>query len=247
LPDEWDSSLSDSYRTLLTSEETERYSRFVFEKDRRQFLLTRALERDVLSRYLGVEPSELKFTRNEFGKPVISHPFGSPITYSLSHTKGLSVCAVGSGGDVGVDVESLQRANNHAGIAKRFFATSEADFLESLDENQKPIEFLRLWTLKEAFVKARGLGLSIPLNSFEIEMIPKRAPCVSFPNGTHGHEADWRFLQIRLGWSFQIAIARTMTKPKEITVKFSAITPLTEEIVSVILEPNVLNEWVFNF
>jgi len=243
LPDEWDSSLSDSYRKILTPEETERYARFAFEKDRRQFLLTRALVRDVLSRYLGVEPAALVFARNEYGKPALAEPLGCPVTFSLSHTKGLSVCAVASEQMIGVDVESLQRTNNHQDIAKRFFAPSEATFLESLNEAQKRPEFLRLWTLKEAFIKARGLGLSIPLNSFEVEMIPGRPPCVSFSDGIHGNEVDWRFLQIRWGRSFHIAIALPMLKPKEMAVKFSTITPLTGESASVILESNGLNEW----
>ncbi|MDX1411815.1 MAG: hypothetical protein R3351_06630, partial [Nitrospirales bacterium] len=117
LPDVWDDGLFHSYYEILTSEETERYTHFVFEKDRRQFLLTRALERDVLSRYLEVKPAALVFTRNKYGKPAIAKPNGCPITYSLSHTKGLSVCAVAPSGDVGVDVESLQRNNSHQDIS----------------------------------------------------------------------------------------------------------------------------------
>jgi 4'-phosphopantetheinyl transferase len=144
---------------------------------------------------------------------------------------------------IGVDVENLQRTNSHQNIAKRFFSNSEAAFLERIDEAQKPMEFLRLWTLKEAFVKARGLGLSIPLNSFEISTFSDQPARVSFQNGIHGNEANWRFLQIRVGRSFHIAIALTMPKPKEMAVKFSTITPLTNERASVMLEPNRLHEW----
>jgi 4'-phosphopantetheinyl transferase len=243
LPDEGNFELFHSYRGILTPEETERYGRFAFEKDRRQFLLTRALERDVLSRYLGVEPAALVFTRNEYGKPAIAEPIGCPLTFSLSHTKGLSVCCVAFEQMIGVDVENLQRTNSHQDIAKRFFSNSEAAFLERIDEAQKPMEFLRLWTLKEAFVKARGLGLSIPLNSFEIGTFPDQPARVSFQNGIHGNEADWRFLQIRVGRSFHIAIAFTMPGQKEMAVKFSTITPLTDDHASVILEPNEVNEW----
>ena len=243
LPDVWDDGLFHSYYEILTSEETERYSRFVFEKDRRQFLLTRALERDVLSRYLEVKPAELVFTRNEYGKPAISKPNGFPVTYSLSHTKGLSVCAVAPSGDVGVDVESLQRINSHQEISKRFFASSEVAFLESVDEERRQTEFLRLWTLKEAFVKARGVGLSIPLNTFEIKMYPHQPPSVSFSNEIYGNESDWQFLQIRLGSSFHIAIALYKPKSKELTVRFSIVTPLTGECASINFKPNGLNKW----
>ncbi|UCE62812.1 MAG: 4'-phosphopantetheinyl transferase superfamily protein [Nitrospirota bacterium] len=244
LPAVWDDGLFHSYCEILTSEESERYTRFAFENDRRQFLLTRALERDVLSRYLGVEPAALEFTRNEFGKPALAEPSGCPITYSLSHTKGLSVCAVAFEQMIGVDVESLQRTPSHRDISKRFFAAPEAAYLETIDEGQKRAEFIRLWTLKEAFVKARGLGLSIPLNSFEIKMYPDRPPWVFFSDEVHGHEADWRFLQIRFGHSFHIAIALNKPKSKELAVRFSTITPLTEERASLILESNGLNTWV---
>ena len=118
LPQEWDSGLSHAYRAILTSEETERYARFMFEKDRRQFLLTRALARDVLSRYVGVEPSALVFSRNEYGKPALAQPLDCPIVFSLSHTKGLSVCAVATEQSIGVDVEWLQRMSGHPDIAK---------------------------------------------------------------------------------------------------------------------------------
>jgi 4'-phosphopantetheinyl transferase len=243
LTDEWDSRLFHSYRQLLTPEETERYGRFVFENDQRQFLVTRALERDVLSRYLGVEPAALGFTRNEYGKPALAEPSGCPITYSLSHTQGLSVCAVAFKQMIGVDVESFQRTPSHQDIAKRFFAASENAFLHNVDEARKCTEFLKLWTLKEAFIKARGLGLSIPLNSFEIKMYPDRPPSVSFSDGIHGHEADWRFLQIRVERAFHTAIALNRPKSKELGVRFSTITPLTGESASVILKPNGMNEW----
>ena len=244
LPDDLDDGLFHSYYEILTSEETERYTRFAFEKDRRQFLLTRALERDVLSRYLGVEPAAVLFTRNEYGKPALAEPIGCPITYSLSHTKGLSVCAVVFKHLIGVDVESLHRTSSHRDISKRFFAGSEIAYLETIEEGQKSTEFLRLWTLKEAFVKACGLGLSIPLNSFEIKMNPDRPPWVSFSDGVYGHEADWRFLQIRFGHSFHIALALNKPQSKEVTVTFSIITPLQEVRTSIFFEPNRLNEWI---
>ena len=111
LPDEWDSRLTHSYQEILAPEETERYARFVFEKDRRQFLLTRALVRDVLSRYVGEQPSALVFTHNDFGKPALGGPPGHPVSFNLAHTKGMSVCAVVSKQMIGVDVENLQRIN----------------------------------------------------------------------------------------------------------------------------------------
>ena len=232
-----------SYRDLLTTEEIERCDRFAFEKDRKQFLLTRALERDVLSRYLGVGPALLVFNRNEYGKPHLAEPAACPIQFSLSHTTGLSVCAVTSEVDIGVDVESLDRPTSHWDIANRFFAASEAAYLKSVEEDHKGTEFLRLWTLKEAFVKARGLGFSIPLKSFTIRSTPGQPTRVSFVHGTHGTEADWRFFQIRLGSGFHIAVVLATPKSQNMVVKVSTLIPLAEECASITLEPNELNEW----
>ena len=239
-----DPALEQSYRALLSSDEAQRYSRFHFDHDRGQFLLTRALARDVLSRYVGVQPSALVFTRNEYGKPALAEPAGCPVTFSLSHTKGLSVCAVAQERPIGVDVESIQRSTFHEDVADRFFAPSEAAFLNSLKGDQKRPEFIRLWTLKEAFVKARGLGLSIPLNSFAMVSSPGHPARVSFPSANHGNEADWQFFQIRLRGSFHIAIAIPMSESREIAVRFSTIIPMTGQSTSVTLEPNTLNEWV---
>ena len=243
VPDQWDFDLTHTYQKILSSEESDRYTRFAFEKDRHQFLLTRALVRDVLSRYLNAEPSALVFTRNAYGKPALAEPVGCPVTFSLSHTKGLSVCAVTAVRLVGVDVESLRRANGSPEIANRFFAPAEVAFLGRFNGEQKRTQFLRLWTLKEAFVKACGLGLSLPLHSFAIEILPGQPPSVSYSDGSQYDKADWRFLQIRLGRSYHLAIALSMPEPKEMAIKFSTITPLRGESASILLRPNGVNEW----
>ena len=240
---EWDHDFFQVYQKILTPEENQRCERFIFEKDRRQFLLTRGLVRDVLSRYAEVEPSDLVFCRNDYGKPSVAHPDGFPVAFSLSHTKGLSVCAVASQEIVGVDVESLQRTTAHSDIAKRFFTAAEVDFLNRFAGDQKRIEFLRLWTLKEAFVKAKGLGLVIPLNSFEIQLASERPASVSFPNTSSGKPEDWHFLQIHLGNSYILGVALHMKRPKPIGVQCSTIKPLTEEGTPIGLEPNLKNEW----
>ncbi len=116
------SDLLESYRSVLSEEEAVKFPRFLFEGDRRQYLLSRALVRDVLSRYVGVEPSELVFTRNAHGKPALAVPAGCPITFNVSHTKGLSVCAVTCDHPIRVDVEALGRSIFHADVARRFFA-----------------------------------------------------------------------------------------------------------------------------
>ncbi len=241
-----DPALVDSYRSLLSLEEAERHSRFLREEDRNQFLLSRALVRDVLSQYVGMQPSALVFTQNEFGKPSLTSSADRPITFSLSHTRGLSVCAVALERPIGVDVESLQRTSCHPDIARRFFASSEADFLDRFDGDRKRTEFLRLWTLKEAFVKARGKGLSIPLDSFAMALSSDHPTRISFTGGEHGREADWQFLHMRVGSSFHIAVAVSSPDTRGRVVRFSRIIPLSGESSSVVLEPNLLDEWALD-
>ena len=100
-----------------------------------------------------------------------------------------------------------------------------------------------MWTLKEAFVKARGLGLSIPLNSFEIHSSSRQPPCVSFSDRSHGRPDDWQFFQIRLGKVFHIAIALLRPERRQVTIRFSLITPLVGLKKILFLEANRLNEW----
>lgn len=235
--------LEQLYRSVLSPDEARRAARFHFEKDRRQFLLTRALVRDVLSRYVGAAPSALVFARNEYGKPALAHPAGCPVAFSLSHTQGLSVCAVASAQMIGVDVERLDRANCHPDIAKRFFAPAESAYLEGLAGDERRLEFLRLWTLKEAFVKARGKGLSIPLNSFTINARPGRPARVSWLHVAQDKEGGWRFLKICVSRTFQIAVAVPMAQPKTIVVRLRRIVPLTERSMDLVLEPNPQHEW----
>ena len=238
--------LGQLHQSVLSSDEALRYARFHFDKDRQQFLLTRALIRDVLARYVGTEPSALVFTQNEYGKPVLAEPITCSVAFSLSHTQGLSVCAVAWNRMIGVDVERLDRTNCHPEIATRFFAPTEAAYLGRLEGEQRRLEFLRLWTLKEAFVKARGKGLSIPLNSFTIGCSPGEPARVSLQDGDQGHESDWRLLQIRLGRSFQIAVVMEVPEQQNLQVRFSKLVPLTGQETSLLLEPSTLNEWTLS-
>src|SRR4029453_1384894 len=107
--------LSPSYRDLITPDENERMVRFVFERDRRQFLITRALVRTMLSRYAEVAPRDWRFVTNQFGRPeVLDRPAHVPdLRFNLSHTDGLIACAVTVGREVGVDVENITRQVTH--------------------------------------------------------------------------------------------------------------------------------------
>jgi phosphopantetheinyl transferase len=155
-----------SWAALLSAEEHLRWQRFAREEDRHRFLFVRALVRKVLARELGRRPQELVFQADSHGKPRVVLPGGTTLQFNLSHTRGLSVLAVSRHCDVGVDVEALGRHVELLALARRYFATPEVLALEDLSPGPQRELFFALWTLKEAWVKAKGLGLRVPLDEF---------------------------------------------------------------------------------
>jgi 4'-phosphopantetheinyl transferase len=159
---------ADEYRaafSILDEDERERAGRFVFVRDRERFVVAHALVRQSLSRYADVPPEAWRFAAQAFGKPVITTQFDGELTFNTAHTDGCVACAVARH-DVGIDVESVDRRLQPLGIASRFFSQSELLWLRECPEEQRPLRFIELWTLKEAYVKALGAGLSHPLHTF---------------------------------------------------------------------------------
>jgi 4'-phosphopantetheinyl transferase len=146
-------------RQLLSDEELRRYDRLLLPEARHRFAVAHTLVRSVLSLYADVEPQAWRFSTGPHGKPEIAHPGGlPPLRFNLSHTAGLSACAVTLDRDIGVDVEMTGRRVARMEIARRFFAPQEAAAVEA-----EPERFFDYWTLKEAYIKATGRGLSMPL------------------------------------------------------------------------------------
>ncbi len=186
----------EAYRALLSPDEHERMARFVFERDRRSFLLTRALVRTTLSRYCAVAPADWAFITNVHGRPeILDRPRGVPdLRFNLSHTEGLIACAVTIGREVGVDVEHTQRRLTHD-VAARFFAPREANDLKALPADEQPKAFFDYWTLKEAYIKARGFGLALPLGDFAFTLNPAGPPTIAFEPTLEDDPATWQFVQ----------------------------------------------------
>jgi 4'-phosphopantetheinyl transferase len=186
----------DAYRVLMSADEHARMARFVFDRDRRAFLLTRALVRTMLSRYAPIAPADWKFIANVHGRPeILDRPAGVPdLRFNISHTDGLIACAVTIGREVGVDVEHVGRRLEHD-IASRFFAPAEVSDLHSLPDDQQRRVFFDYWTLKEAYIKARGFGLALPLGDFAFKLKPPGPPAIAFEPSLEDDPATWQFLQ----------------------------------------------------
>lgn len=162
-----------SMQRVLATEEQTRADRFHFEKDRSRFIVARALLRVILGHYLACPPDELRFDYNPYGKPSLAPNFrNSTIQFNLSHSHALVLYAIAENRKVGIDVELIRPIDNLMGIAKSFFSPNETAELRSLSDEMKPRGFLNCWTRKEAYIKAKGRGLSIPLSQFDVSLLP---------------------------------------------------------------------------
>ena len=157
------------YATLTPDERT-RGARFQFERDQQRFIVARGVLRDLLGRYLQVEPGKISFVCNVFGKPDLGPEFANRLKFNLSHSAGLALIAIATASNVGVDLEYIRAQSDYADIARHFFSAAEVDHLSALPGHLYAEAFFSCWTKKEACLKACGEGLAIPLNSFSVPL-----------------------------------------------------------------------------
>ena len=153
---------------LLSEEERTRCARFMFARDRRDFAIAHALLRQTLSRHHPIPPREWTFVPEPHGKPRISADLttAADLHFNIAHTHGLVACAVSRGADVGIDVEEIERRSDPLEIASRYFSVIETEDLKRCAPDDRFERFTEIWTLKEAYIKAIGKGLSLPLDEF---------------------------------------------------------------------------------
>ena len=154
----------------LTNDERDRSARFRFEHDRRRFIVARGVLRELLGRYLRTNPGWIRFVYNAHGKPALGPEFGRRLRFNLSHSADLAIIAVAGDADVGVDLEHIRPQPDCSVIARQFFSAREVAELHRLPSHLHIEAFFSCWTKKEAYVKARGEGLSIPLTSFTVPL-----------------------------------------------------------------------------
>jgi 4'-phosphopantetheinyl transferase len=228
LPDELtDKRLLARYLDLMAPEERERQLRYVFEKNRHEYLITRALVRTVLSRYRPVDPKAWVFQAGQYGKPDIVGPdVAQKVCFNLSNTTGLVACIVADSRDVGVDTEELERASRAIEIADRFFSPIEASALRSLPAPRQPRRFTTYWTLKEAYIKARGMGLSIPLDQFSFLLSPGSEPAIAFDPRLDDDPRTWQFARLLPTSRHMVAAAVRVTPGERVTFVVRKTAPL---------------------
>ncbi|WP_428623589.1 4'-phosphopantetheinyl transferase family protein [Sedimenticola sp.] len=226
-----DPQLLAEYSAVLNNQESSRQARFYFEKDRHQYLVTRALVRSTLSLYINdIEPAQWEFNKNAYGKPAIGNPTDFPLQFNLSHTHGMIVMAVTTTRKVGVDVEWLLRGGETVAIADNFFSPQEVKQLRSLPTAEQDSRFFDLWTLKESYIKAYGMGLSIPLDQFSFSFLKDDRISIAFDPRWNDHPDNWFFWQIQPRDTHKVALA-VESKGKSVEccrLSFREVTPMRQ-------------------
>ena len=191
----------------LSKAEKVRYERYQVESSRQEFLAGQMLVRSALSEYAEVEPERWQFAQDEYGKPRIKNSIGDAcLSFNLSHSGGRLVCAIARHQSTGVDIEIIRPRRRIEKIARRHFADKEVDQLLALDEEARLDKFYQLWTLKESYIKARGLGLSLSLQSFGFEFAGKSLRF--FENQPDcANNSGWQFWQLEAAGKFHLALA----------------------------------------
>jgi 4'-phosphopantetheinyl transferase len=182
----------DKLTPLLSADELSRAASFHFENDRDRFILCRGILRIILGRYLDMNPKHLKFRSGPYGKPYLVNEFqGAQVQFNLSHTQHLALYAFTSNHIIGVDVEYVRPILDIEQIAALNFSNYENNIFKTLRPNQKEVAFFNCWTRKEAYIKAIGEGLNLPLRSFDVSLAPNESARLLSINGSTNEASHW--------------------------------------------------------
>jgi 4'-phosphopantetheinyl transferase len=194
---------------LLDREEMSRYERYHFQEDKDLYLLSHAMLRVMLSQWAPVDPRDWQFSRSEHGKPAISHPVEyQSLQFNISHTRGLAACAICTPFTVGIDVEYSKRQLSLLPVARRFFASDEIKYLEAASDEELRYAFFEIWTLKEAYLKACGIGLfAESLQDFAMVVEDRDSAKIRFKNSISDSGRSWQFYRYRPDPDYLLALA----------------------------------------
>ena len=211
------------YTAMLSPEERERHQRFHFAKDRHSFLVSHALVRETLSKYIDISPADWCFSHSEHGRPEVANADIPPLRFNLTHTDGLVCCIVTLDDDCGVDTEKITARHAMPGVAKRMFSEAEHRELRRLEGREHLEYFFTRWTLREAYVKARGIGISFPTRKLTFTLEKNNAVEVSFHPDIEDRRDNWHFELLKLTGEHIAAIAirrRSGEIDKKIVTRF---------------------------
>jgi 4'-phosphopantetheinyl transferase len=196
------------YRAILSSDECARADRFQSARDRRRFVVARSLLRRLLAAYLRTKPASIRFAYGTYGKPCLID--GSGLQFNLSHARDVALVALALQREVGVDIEDIDAVPGDAdiqGVARAAFSTAEREALAALSMRARRDAFARIWSRKEAFVKARGAGFSYPTQSFSVSHLAMGDDALLADVSELEDVGDWRVADIPAPLGFFAALA----------------------------------------
>jgi 4'-phosphopantetheinyl transferase len=194
--------------TVLRADDERRYARFRAEDDRRMFLLGRLMARVLVARAIGAEPMAWTWREGPHGRPEMVGE--THVHFNLAHSAGLVVCVIAPDRDVGIDVEDLARRPVDPAVVRRYCAPDEIADIDARPAAERHARFLRFWTLKEAYLKARGLGISLPLADIDFSA-EHEPPEIAFRGSLARVDAGWAFHLARPTPGHLVAMAASWT------------------------------------
>ena len=225
-----DESVFSAHRSVLNEVERRQESRFYFVADRRRYLVTRALVRTVLSHYAPLSPERWVFSTNRYGRPQIANEEGrvAGLSFNVSHTHSVIVLAVAKCRELGVDVENVY-AGVSIDLADRFFAPHEVEALGRLPPDLRRDRFFEYWTFKESYIKARGMGLSIPLDKFSFNCEHDHRVALTIHPDLGDNPMRWQFWQFRPTSSYLVAICAERLDSSRSQLVVRKVVPMADE------------------
>jgi 4'-phosphopantetheinyl transferase len=205
-------------RRTLNDADRERFDRYHGERDRRMFLLGRLMSRQLVGQALGVAPEQWEWRTGRHGRPEIAAP-PTLIRFNLAHSAGLVVCALAKAREVGVDVEDLQRPPIDERMVRRYLSPSESADVEAQGARWRH-RFLVYWTLKEAYLKALGLGISVPLR--EISFVLEPGVRITFLGSLADTSTAWAFQLLEPTERHLVAVAASAADGVRPTIRVGA-------------------------
>lgn len=203
---------SESYvhrlQQVLAPEELRRAKRYHFDRDRMRFIISRGLIRTLLGCYTKTGPHEVHFCYGPYGKPELAGQTGrDALRFNVSHSHGLSLMAITRGREVGVDIEHIRSDMPYESIAEQFFSPRENAMLYALPNDIKLTAFFNCWTRKEAYIKARGDGLSMPLDQFDVSLVPGEPASLLNTKDSIGETSRWSLRELHPEHGYVAALA----------------------------------------
>jgi 4'-phosphopantetheinyl transferase len=221
------------YRRLLGPDEVERLGRLASDRLKLEYLVTRALCRTVLSAYTPeVAPAQWRFRTNAYGRPEIDPVAAAmtvPLRFNLSNAGSVVACVVTRSADAGIDVEDIARRCDVDGIAGTYFAASEQQMLKALPAAQRRERFFDIWTLKESYIKARGVGLSIDLAHFSFDVSRQPIRVIFEPEAKDDamdDARDWQFALLDIGARHRMALGIRRGSRAPLQISMREIVPM---------------------